>query len=161
MGLVLAALLITPQPAGAVPSDALDTQESYRLGEVRFDGNHEVGPSALRDALLTRPRRWFALWQKRPPFDPYTFRTDLGRIRALYRSRGFYHAVVTSTVQVPEKGDVVNVTVSIEEGTPVRVTDVDLDVEGTSLAADDEKLLRQLLPLEPGDVFEEARYERG
>jgi outer membrane protein assembly complex protein YaeT len=159
--LALAALLLAACDVRAIPLDALDTQRTWKLGTLRFEGNHGVGSSALRDALITKPRRWFVLWQQRPLFDPYTFRTDLGRIRALYRSRGYYHAVVTSTVQVPERGDVVNVTVSIEEGTPVRVTDVDLDIEGIALAADDEKLLRHLLPLEPGDVFEEDRYERG
>src|SRR5262249_41406629 len=161
LAVALAALLLAPRAVRAIPLDALDTQRAWRLGKLRFEGNHQVGSGALRDALVTRPRRWFVLWQQRPPFDPYTFRTDLDHIRVLYRSRGFYHAVVTSSVQVPEKGDVVNVTVSIEEGTPIRVTDVDLDVEGITLAAHDETLLQHLLPLEPGDVFEEARYERG
>jgi outer membrane protein assembly complex protein YaeT len=161
LGLVLAALLLTLRNAGAIPLDALDTQRTWRLGTLHFEGNHGVGTSALRDAITTKPRRWFALWREHPPFDPYTFRDDLGRVRALYRSRGYYHAVVTSTVQVPEKGDVLNVTVSIDEGTPVRVTDLDLGIEGTSLADKDEQRLRQLLPLEPGDVFEEDRYERG
>src|SRR5262249_21435503 len=161
MGLVLAALLITPQPSGAVPSDALDTQESYRLGELRFDGNHAVGTAALRDALLTRPRRWFALWQERPPFDPYTFRTDLARIRALYRSRGYYHAVITDDVTLPAKGDVVKVTVSIEEGAPVRVTAIDLSIDGVTMTPDGEKHVPKGLPLEPEDAFEEDRYERG
>jgi outer membrane protein insertion porin family/translocation and assembly module TamA len=161
LALALAALLLAPRAARAIPLDALDTQRAWRLGKLRFEGNRQVSSRALRDALVTRPRRWFVLWQQRPLFDPYTFRTDLGRIRALYRSHGFYHAVVTSSVEVPEKGDVVNVTVSIEEGTPIRVTDVDLDVEGTTLAADEETVLRRLLPLEPGDIFEEDRYERG
>jgi len=159
--LALAALLLAPRVVCAIPLDALDTQRAWRLGTLRFKGNHQVGTGALREGLLTRPRRWFALWQEHPPFDPYTFRTDLNRIRAIYRSRGFYHAVVTSDVEVPTTGDLVNVTVSIEEGAPVRVTDVDLDIEGTTITPEDERRLRSDLPLETGDVFEEARYERG
>jgi outer membrane protein assembly factor BamA len=161
LGMGLAALLMGRSLAHAVPSDALDTRNSWRLGELRFEGNHQVGTSALRDALLTRPRRWFALWQERPPFDPYTFRTDLTRLRALYRSRGFYHTVITDDVTVPTKGDVVKVTVSIEEGPPVHVTDVDLAIDGATLAPEAERQLRKRLPLEPGDVFAEDRYERG
>ncbi len=161
MGLALAALLTAPQPVRGVSSDALDTQHAWRLGVLRFDGNREVGASALRDALLTRPRRWFALWQERPPFDPYTFRTDLARIRALYRSRGYYHAVVSDDVEVPAKGDVVEVTVYIHEGPAVHVTDVGLAIDGVTLSAEAERRLRKDLPLEPGDVFEEDRYERG
>jgi outer membrane protein insertion porin family/translocation and assembly module TamA len=160
MGLAVAALLIAPLPARAVSSDTLDTQHAWRLGKLRFEGNHAVGISALRDALLTRPRRWFALWQERPPFDPYTFRTDLGRIRALYRSRGYYHAVVRDDVVLPAEGDLVQVTVVIEEGAPVKVTDVDLAIDGVTLPAEAEQRLRTGLPLKPGDVFEEDRYER-
>jgi outer membrane protein insertion porin family/translocation and assembly module TamA len=161
LGPALAALLIGCSLAQAVPSDALDSRTSWRLGELRFEGNHQVGTSALRDALLTRPRRWFALWQERPPFDPYTFRTDLARMRALYRSRGFYHAVITDDVTLPAKGDIVKVTVSIEEGPPVHVTDVDLAIDGVTMTPVGEKQLRKDLPLEPGDVFAEDRYERG
>src|SRR5262245_24676367 len=127
--MTLAAMLLASSAARAVPLEALETHRALRLGSVSFRGNEQVGASALRDALLTRPRRWFALWQERPPFDPYTFRTDLERLRALYRSRGFYHAVVTEDVDVPRDGDVVNVTVSIEEGLPVHVAAVDLVVE--------------------------------
>jgi len=159
--LALAALLLAACDVRAIPLDALDTQQTWKLGTLRFEGNHEVGNSALRDALITKPRRWFALWQDHPGFDPYTFRTDLNRIRALYRSRGYYHAVVTSDVQVPSQGDLVNVTVSIEEGAPVRVTDVDLGIEGATLSSQSEQLLRHDIPLQPGDVFEEGRYERG
>ncbi len=161
VGVALAARLLTPDPVRAVPVDAIDTQRPLRLGSVRFEGNQQVGTSALREALVTRPRRWFALWQDRPPFDPYTFRTDLDRLRALYRSRGFYHAVISEDVSLPAEGDLVQVTIHIEEGPPVIVTDVDLTVEGLTLPAQDEARLRAGIPLEPGDVFEEERYERG
>ncbi len=158
--MTLAVVLLASPAARAVALESLDPHAPLRLGSVTFEGNHEVGTSALRDTLLTRPRRWFALWQERPAFDPYTFRTDLDRVRALYRSRGFYHAVVTDDVQVRD-GDLADVTVTIEEGAPVTVTDVELTIDGLTLPPDDERRLRGDLPLAPGDVFEEERYERG
>lgn len=158
--MALAVLLFASPAARAVPLEALDTHRPLRLGSIRFEGNHQVGTSALRDVLLTRPRRWFALWQERPPFDSYTFRTDLERIRALYRSRGFYHAVVTEDGSIRD-GDLVDVTLTIREGKPVVVTDVELVIDGLTLPPEDERRLRAELPLERGDVFEEERYERG
>jgi outer membrane protein assembly complex protein YaeT len=161
LGLALAALLVASPAARAVPLEALATERPLRLGSVRFTGNEEVGTGALRAALVTRPRRWFALWQDRPPFDPYTLRTDLEHLRALYRSRGFYHAVITEDVAVRAESDLVDVTITIVEGPPVIVTDVELVVEDLTLPPDDERRLRTDLALEPGDVFDEERYERG
>jgi outer membrane protein assembly complex protein YaeT len=43
----------------------------------------------------------------------------------------------------------------------VVVTDVDLIIDGLTLPPADEARLRRDLALEPGDVFEEERYERG
>jgi outer membrane protein insertion porin family/translocation and assembly module TamA len=158
--MALAALLLASSAARAVPFESLDTHRALRLGSVRFEGNEAVGASALREALLTRPRRWFALWQERPPFDAHTFRTDLERLRALYRSRGYYHAVITEDVSIRD-GDLVDVTITIQEGMPVLVMEVELVIDGLTLPPDDERRLRTDLPLEPGDVFEEERYERG
>jgi outer membrane protein assembly complex protein YaeT len=158
--LALAAWLLAPAAARAVPLESLHATRSLRLGSVQFEGNEQVGTSALREALVTQPRRWFALWKERPAFDPYAFRTDLERIRALYRSRGFYHAVVTEDLSVHD-GDVVDVTIRITEGSPIMVTLVDLTIDGLTLPPADEERLRHDLPLEPGDVFEEERYDRG
>jgi len=158
--MALAALLLASPAARAVPLESLGTHRELRLGSIRFEGNERVGASALREALITRPRRWFALWQERPPFDPHTFRTDLERLRALYRSRGFYHAVVTEDVSIRD-GDLADVRITIREGAPVVVMDVELVIDGLTLAPGDEQRLRTALPLEPGDVFEEERYERG
>jgi len=158
--MALAAVLLASSAARAVPLESLEAHRALRLGSVTFQGNEQVGAGALRDALLTRPRRWFALWQDRPPFDPYTFRTDLERLRALYRSRGFYHAVVTEDVSIRD-GDLADVTITIKEGKPVVVMDVELVIEDLTLPPGDEQRLRTDLPIEPGDVFEEERYERG
>lgn len=160
LGVTLAAVLLASPAARAVPLEALDTHRPLRLGSIRFEGNHEVGSSALREALVTRPRRWFALWQERPSFDPHTFRTDLQRLRALYRSRGFYHAVLSEDVTIRD-GDLADVTITIDEGKPVVVDGVQLVIDGLTLPPDDEHRLRTALPLEPGNVFEEERYERG
>jgi outer membrane protein assembly complex protein YaeT len=160
VALVPMALLLAPLAVAAVSVDHLDTERPLRLGAVRFEGNRNVGNRALREVLLTRPRRWFVVWREHPPLDPSTLRTDLERVRALYRSRGFYHAVVTGEVAT-RRGDLADITVIIDEGAPVIVQQVDLEIGDVGLTAEQERQLRADLPLAPGDVFDEERYARG
>jgi outer membrane protein assembly complex protein YaeT len=161
VALVQVALLLAPAVAAVVPVDDFDPQQPLRLGTIRFEGNEAVAKRALRDALLTRPRRWFAVWQDHPPLEPFTLRSDLKRLRALYRSRGFYHAEVRGTVATPPGGDLADLTFTIDEGPPVIVQSVDLEVTGIELSPDEERQLHADLPLAPGDVFDEERYARG
>src|SRR4029453_9082277 len=75
--------------------------------------------------------------------------------------RGFYHAVVTEDLTGSPGSDVVDVLITIHEGSAVVVTDLGLILDGLTLPPADEARLRSDLVLKPGDVFEEERYERG
>ncbi len=158
--LVPVALLLAPLALLAASLDDLDATRPLRLGAVRFEGNQAIAARALREAFLMRPRRWFAVWREHPAFDPSMLRTDLRRVQALYRSRGFYHAVVAADLATP-RGDLVDVTVKIDEGAPIVVQRIDLAVEGDVLTPEQERQLHADLPLAPGDVFDEDRYIRG
>ncbi|MDP6418130.1 MAG: BamA/TamA family outer membrane protein [Candidatus Krumholzibacteria bacterium] len=66
--------------------------------ELRFEGNHSISSSQLREPMKTRSRRLFQIGY--PPFYPDWLRSDLARIAALYHREGFYEVMVTSD---PEK----------------------------------------------------------
>jgi len=159
LALVLGALEAMPHPAGAVQLDALDPLAEWRLRALHVEGNDALATSTLTGAMTTRPRRWFALWQPYPAFDPVAFRTDLDRLEALYRAHGYYHARITHDVELPAEGDAVTVTVWVDEGAPVHVTSVDLDVAALPAGLPDRDALRASLPIAPGDVFTEAAYD--
>src|SRR6185295_11076495 len=117
----------------AVPLEALEPQREWRLASLRFEGTHAVKPGQLRAAMLTKPRPWFAVWRRYPAFDPVAFRTDLDRVRRLYESRGYYSVVVTHDIEVPPDGDAVRAVISVDEGPPVLVHDVQITFGGDPL----------------------------
>jgi outer membrane protein assembly complex protein YaeT len=152
-------LLLGPHRAHAVQVEALDPRRDWVVGSLAIDGAGEVSATDLEAAMQTRPRRWFALWRPRPPFDPATFETDLENLRATYRSRGYYHAKVGHDVELPAEGDVLHIVIYVDEGPPVRVAEV-----GVTVTDDADGAIARPNPtdlaLEPGDVFTEERYDR-
>src|SRR5881409_3649962 len=100
----LVALLaaLAPLRASAVQLEALDLTRSWRLRALRFRGPSMLRRGDLRKAMTTKPRPWFAVWRARPLFGPMAFRTDLDRLRQLYRSRGYYHVRITYDLELPE-----------------------------------------------------------
>ena len=157
----LATLLsLTAATARAVQVDALDLAHDWKLRSLRIEGNTAIATSLIKDTLVTRPRRWFALWQPLPAFDPISFTSDLERLQALYRSAGYYHATIHHDVELPAEGDDVVAVVYIDEGPPVLVQEVTIDVTGDHIPAEDYAKVTGNFPLEQGDVFEEAEYDR-
>jgi outer membrane protein assembly complex protein YaeT len=163
VALVQAALLLAPTVASATVVSIKDfnPQQPVRLGSIHFEGNEALGDRALREALLTRPRRWFAVWREHPPLEPFTLRADLKRLHALYRSRGYYRAEVSGTVTVRPGSDLADVTFTIEEHEPIIVQSIDLEVMDTPLSPIERRELHTEVALAMGDVFDEERYDRG
>lgn len=151
---------IVPRLALGVPVDTLDPLGTWHLRALVFDGVRQVPVRDLRAVLTTRPRPWFAVWRSWPSFDPLAFATDLDRLAALYRSRGFYHTLVSHDVEVDHDSGLVRATIRIDEGPPVRVVSVDVriaDDGAATLAADVSPAVPSLVP---GDIFTEAEYDR-
>jgi len=153
-------MALVPAIARAVPLDALDPATGWHLGRLRFEGNAAVSSGDLRNAMVNRPRLRLAVWQPLPTLDPVSLRTDLEHLRRLYESRGYYEVRVTEDLTLPESGTAVDVVVTVTEGEPVRVTRVEVALTGDPLSPADDRAIRTDLPLEPGDVFTEERYER-
>lgn len=161
--LALLLALVGPHAALAVQLDALETGRDWRLGALVFRGNHAVRSEELRRAVVTIPRPWYQrwrFWRAPPEFDPVGFRTDLERLRRLYRSRGYYHARVTHDLELPAEGDALVAVVYIDEGPPVLVEDVAVVFSGAPLPAEDHDLLLAALPIARGQVFSEDAYGR-
>lgn len=155
----LVAVLLAARTATAVQLDALDLTVDWRLRALDFHGADAVSARELRKALVTKTRPWFAVWREWPPFDPVAFRTDLERIRRAYEARGYYHARVVHDIDLPKKGHIIRAVVYIEEGPPVTVERVDVDLRGATLAPRARRRLLRRLPLAQGAVFAEHVYQ--
>ncbi len=163
VALLLVVALLFPRSARGVQLEALDPTREWRLGALEFHGNTAVGTSQLRAAMQTKPRRWYEVWkfwQRLPPFEPDTFRADLERLRQLYRNHGYYHARIVHEVELPAEGDRVCAVVWIEEGPPVYVESVSVDLGGESIDPEARRILLEHLPIARDQVFGQERYER-
>jgi outer membrane protein assembly complex protein YaeT len=91
---------------------------------LTFVGVNAINEGRLRDALATRQSSRLP-WGRKAFFDRSRFDADLKRIQAFYADRGFPDARVTNfDVKLNDRQDTVDLTVTIDEGTPVRVAAV-------------------------------------
>jgi translocation and assembly module TamA len=115
--------------------------------------------------------RMFALpWTKWPIYDEAVFKLDLDRIERWYHARGYYGVRILNVEfdpkEVPtadcKEGDecVVDVTVRIEEGEPVRIRKLGLHDEGGALPPELAEDLLDAFQLENGDIFDEGIYDQ-
>lgn len=159
-GLLVLLAALAPSRVPGVSLDGLDLGVEWKLKAVRIRGNRAVPKRELRKAIETQPRRWFAIWRKRPAFDPAAFRTDLARLQRAYRARGFYHARVGHDLELPDEGDTLVAVVEIEEGPPVLVERVEVMLSGDPVPPKERTELLENLPVHEGDVFAEEAYDK-
>ncbi len=160
IGLVVLAVALVPALARAVQLDALDLGGDWQLRKLRFVGHHAVPTRALRAAMVTKARPWFALWRRWPTFDPITLRTDLERIQRLYQSRGYYHPRITHDIELPAEGRVITAVIYVDEGDPVIVERVDVELAEREVTPAQRGPLMAHLPIAGGDIFTEEAYEQ-
>lgn len=119
-------------------------------------------------------------WEDWPTYDEAVFERDLDRIERWYRARGYYDARVVGTAfdpaeartddELPEVGDPgcerrrdgegcsLSIDVRVEEGLPVRVTDIVVHGHETLPGSLRERIARSV-EFEQGDRFDEALHD--
>ncbi len=144
-------ILWGPEPLSA----QVGLQEVTRL---RFEGNRSFPDRALANAIVTRktecrspvlaPFCWAGAAFSLDPsyFNERELRRDLARVQVFYHQRGYRAVVVDTVVRRPSPGEV-RLTFRIQEGEPIRVTEVRF--EGEENLADPSVLVG--LPMRPGD----------
>jgi len=113
-------------------ASACKTDETIAVHSLTINGTHAVNPSQLRTALATREDPKLPLvnvrlpWTKRRNFfDRNRFDADLKRIEAYYADRGYPDARVTAfDVKLNDKHNAVDVSITVNEGEPVRIVSV-------------------------------------
>lgn len=119
--------------------------------------------------MLTR-EKGLAFW-KEALFNRQTLEGDIGRIRKLYESVGFYDAQVEPVVIPDTGGKSVSLLLSVKEGDPMRIASLSIDVPfrtpwfadavGTETRLGEERREEHVytsLPLTRGDIFDAAAY---
>ena len=148
-------LLFCPR-AYAVTLDALDPSRTYHVDALHFSGNQNFSDSDLRAAIATKARPFYALWQKRPAFDPQTFTNDLNQLQLFYESHGYYDAHISYDLEI--HGDSLSPLLTIHEGHPVNVDSVAVEIAHP--APSPQALQPDFsLPLKPGQIFTQPNYQ--
>jgi len=135
----------------AVAATAIACKEegTIKVHSLKFQGVKAVDQGRLRDALATRQSSKIP-WGKKAYFDRTRFDTDLKRIQAFYADRGYPDARVTGfDVKLNDKQDEVDLTITINEGEPVKVAALNFngfDVIPANHFAD----LKKRAPIQPG-----------
>src|SRR5262245_51738147 len=108
----------------ALSTSACQEEGTIVVHSLTFRGVKAVDESRLRSALATRQSSKIP-WGRKAYFDRTRFDTDLKRVQAFYTDRGYPDARVTGfDVKLNDKQDAVDLTVTIEEGEPIRVAGI-------------------------------------
>jgi outer membrane protein assembly complex protein YaeT len=136
-------------PAAAVPGRA-----GFTLHAFRIIGAHTVRLKDLKKELSMKLPSFWPPWGTPPPFRLQDLEYDAERLKNFYRRQGFHHTEIKPEINYGP-GGAVDVTLKIDEGPWVKVTDIDVEVAGPMDLAE----LRQKWPLNPGDRFAEKPYD--
>src|SRR6188508_427439 len=96
-----------------------------KVTSFSFNGTKAVTPNQLKSVLATSASSKIP-WGEKHYFSRDQFEADLKRIVAFYRDRGYPDARVTSfDVKMNDQQDAVAVTVTVEEGQPILVEQIE------------------------------------
>ena len=144
------------QPQSDRPS-ARGRQPAALIKVTKLDigGTRAVTPGQIRAVLGTRVSSRF-FWGRKRYFDRRTFDDDLKRVVRFYQDRGYRNAQVTAVnAELNEKQDAVALSITVDEGSPRLVAQLDL-VGFEVLTPDDLTKLRRNIALEAGTILDHA-----
>jgi outer membrane protein assembly complex protein YaeT len=142
------------EPPAPALSPLTPPPSKLTLHSFRIAGAKTVPLKDLKKELSIKLPSFWPPWGKPPPFRLRDLDYDLERLKNYYRRQGFYHTEIKPEISYGPEGKV-DVTLKIEEGPWVKVTDIDVEVAGPV----DLSELRQKWPLHPGERFAEKPYD--
>jgi outer membrane protein insertion porin family len=157
VALVTVFLIADTRAFGLTITD-VDPSQHYKLEEIDLSGERAFSREALLSVMTMKERPWFQVWKPLPDFDPQAFKDDLAHIERFYEAHGYYNAHITYELTLSK--DKVTPHIKVSEGSPIRVTTIDIKVANS--APRPQELDRSFkLPLKKGDVFDQDDYQAG
>jgi outer membrane protein insertion porin family len=128
-----------------------------RIRHINIVGNESFSERELRSDFESHTTRGLAFWRNRHQYTREKVSGDLEQLRSYYLDRGYIDFAIESTqVSIsPDKRDIF-ITANIREGEVYSVSDVLI----TGDLVLPEELLRQLIRIEPGDIFSRKDLEQ-
>ena len=154
LSLFVAGWVLFARPVLGIQVEELDAARPWRVEKIEISGNTKFSDSEILRELLTKVRPWYLFWEAEDIFDPITFREDLERIRRFYEAKGYYRARVTYDLTADPESGRLEVKIEVFEGPPVIVSQVNVEISGSSLSPPE-------LPIKQGEIFVEESYRKG
>jgi translocation and assembly module TamA len=127
--------------------------------DIEIVGAEAISPDDLKERLATQETGWWPFARKHR-FDPAQWQVDLERIDRYYEAQGHYRAEVRRAEVIDQGAGRVALRVEVEENEPLRIADITLrGLE--SLPVQQRQDMLDDLPLRPGEVFLERRWQEG
>ena len=125
---------------------------------VNFLGNVQFSANDLRNVIVTKESAWYKFFSSNDNYDPDRIEYDREQLRKFYRNRGFYDFRIISSVAelAPDKNGFA-VTFVVDEGVRYRFGKLTVHTELKKLNGD---ILRQLLPIREGQVYQDQKIEQ-
>ncbi len=130
---------------------------NFKVNSISFIGNVNFDESDLRGELSeTKEKSWWQIWRS-AKFDKKKYEDDKKLIEKFYKKNGFIDAVIVKdTVEYDFDNDVVNITITVDEGPKVFVRDVKF--VGNTVYP--ENILMRRLEFKKGDEYNVERFQQ-
>ncbi len=125
---------------------------------VNFLGNKDFSANDLRNVVVTKESQWYKFFSSNDNYDPDRIEYDREQLRKYYRNRGFYDFRIISSVAelAPDKNGFA-VTYALDEGAKYHFGKLTVQTDLKKLNGD---ILRQLLPIREGQVYQDQKIEQ-
>jgi len=129
-----------------------------RISKVKIKGAKVVTKQQIEEVIGTDSPS-IKFWVKKPPFDEEVLKDDMVRIQRLYANNGYYDSKATYELKYNKDETRVEIKITIEEGEPIILTDIDLKIEG-DLSDDIKKQINKAVPLKVDKTFSPNGYQQ-
>ncbi|MDH5415541.1 MAG: outer membrane protein assembly factor BamA, partial [Flavobacteriaceae bacterium] len=131
--------------------------DKVRVKQIMFLGNHELPDSDLKAFMSTQEESFFSGLSGAGSFKEFHFKTDIEKLKYLYKTRGYLQVNIGSPViTVSEDKKWVFITIDIKEGPKFDVNNIFFN--GELLFTESE--MRKKLQLKSGEVYSEETLRK-
>ena len=124
---------------------------------VNFLGNNQFSSNDLRNVIVTKESIWYKFFSSNDNYDPDRIEYDREQLRKYYRNRGFYDfRIISSVAELEPDRNGFAVTYALDEGPKYRFGKITVQTALKKLNPD---ILRQILPIHQGDVYQDQKIE--
>lgn len=142
------------EPESAEPSD----ESVVRISKIKIKGAKALTKQEIEQSIGTEfPSIKF--WVKKPEFNEEVLKDDMIRIKRLYASRGYYDAEASYELKFNKDDTRVEITITIVEGDPVKLTSLDLEYDG-DVSEKTKKEIQKAIPLKVDKNFSPNGYQQ-